>query len=452
MRFEMESMEQRLLREYFGGDEEKLADAEKRLRNHEPIAYILGETVFFREYYYVTPAVLIPRPDTERVVEKILRHLPENGKMLELCTGSGCISISSLCSTRHTTSVAVDISGEALAVAKKNADRNHVSLRIRFVQGDVFSPFLWQQLAKWGPYDVIAANPPYVCSGVMPFLEEECRFEPSIAFDGGEDGMDFYNEILRYAPSLLKEDGRIIFEIGYDQRQAILSAAEEQQLSCSVTKDYGGNDRVAVMKLSEERRRRLFKHAINTDLPFPNPVADGFYAEPDACYFGGKAYIYTVRSAPLAEQIRIDCFSSEDLRTFQKYENCVNTEGFPYLSGFVNGPTVIEKNGRYYCAFSSGNISKDGEPGGIELAVSDSPAGPFHNYLGRPLLSRFIHGAQPYDPCFFKDDDGKVYLLFGGNCRLILARMNEEMTGFAPSKQRKTFFDLTPRDIRGLPV
>lgn len=141
MRFEMESMEQRLLREYFGGDEEKLADAEKRLRNHEPIAYILGETVFFREYYYVTPAVLIPRPDTERVVEKILRHLPENGKMLELCTGSGCISISSLCSTRHTTSVAVDISGEALAVAKKNADRNHVSLRIRFVQGMFFLLF-----------------------------------------------------------------------------------------------------------------------------------------------------------------------------------------------------------------------------------------------------------------------------------------------------------------------
>lgn len=200
MRFEMESMEQRLLREYFGGDEEKLADAEKRLRNHEPIAYILGETVFFREYYYVTPAVVHPRPDTERVVEKILRHLPENGKMLELCTGSGCISISSLCSTRHTTSVAVDISGEALAVAKKNADPQPCVPSNPVRAGGCFSPFLWQQLAKWGPYDVIAANPPYVCSGVMPFLEEECRFEPSIAFDGGEDGMDFYNEIFAMRP------------------------------------------------------------------------------------------------------------------------------------------------------------------------------------------------------------------------------------------------------------
>ena len=193
-------MEQRLLREYFGENTEARADAERRLREHEPLAYILGDTVFFRETYRVTPDVLIPRPDTERLVEKIIKKLPADGHLLDLCTGSGCVAISSIKNGKPgCRAVAVDLSEAALVIAKENAVQNVVSDRIEFLREDVFHPSLDTLLR----FDVIASNPPYVKSAVVDTLEPECQREPRIAFDGGENGMDFYRAILQNYASYL---------------------------------------------------------------------------------------------------------------------------------------------------------------------------------------------------------------------------------------------------------
>jgi release factor glutamine methyltransferase len=237
----MISMEEKLLLEYFGKDPEKLADARKRLASCEPIAYILGETVFFDEYYTVTPAVLIPRPDTERVVEWVLKCLPSGGRLLDLCTGSGCIAVSTLCHSKDTTATLVDISPEALEIAKENARRNGVFDRCTFLLADLTEAF------PEGLFDVIVSNPPYVASDVVDTLEKECSFEPRIAFDGGADGADFYRRILKEAPGRLKKEGRVVFEIGYDQGALMTNLCKSLGFDVKIYKDYGKNDRVAVI-------------------------------------------------------------------------------------------------------------------------------------------------------------------------------------------------------------
>ena len=238
----MKTAEERLLDEYFKDDPAGRANAEERLKNHEPIAYILGETVFYDEYYTVTPDVLIPRPDTERIVDHALRYLPRSGRLLDLCCGSGCIAISCLCHSALTTALLVDVSAPALQIAEKNAQRNSVFSRCEFLCADLrlFLPIRKQ-------FDVIVSNPPYVKKSVIDTLEAECSFEPRIAFDGGADGMDFYKILLDFCPPLLKTGGKLVFEIGYDQKAAITALCREKCYFVKVFKDYGKNDRVAVI-------------------------------------------------------------------------------------------------------------------------------------------------------------------------------------------------------------
>lgn len=240
----METMEQRLLMQYFGDDESALADAKRRLAANEPLAYILGETVFFDEYYYVTPDVLIPRPDTERVVEWVLKKLPEAGHLLDLCCGSGCIGISALCHSKETTAVSADISEKALLVAERNAERNGVRQRIRFLRGDLLQDDF---LCEEERFDVIVSNPPYVKTAVVDTLEPACGYEPRIAFDGGEDGMVFYRAILQRFEKYRKPTGCFVFEIGYDQREDMSNLASSFGFDCQIYKDYGKNDRVAIL-------------------------------------------------------------------------------------------------------------------------------------------------------------------------------------------------------------
>ena len=239
----MKTMEERLLREYFGKDEAMLEDARRRLAQNEPLAYILGETVFYDEYYYVTPDTLIPRPDTERVVEWVLKKLPANGRLLDLCCGSGCIGISALRHSENTAALSVDISEGALSVAKRNAQRNGVERRIRFVKADLTKDvFLSNER-----FDVIVSNPPYVKTPVVDTLEPQCGYEPRIAFDGGEDGMVFYRLILTHFADHLNEGGCFVFEIGYDQKEDMTNLAAMHGFDCQIYKDYGKNDRVAVL-------------------------------------------------------------------------------------------------------------------------------------------------------------------------------------------------------------
>ena len=187
-------------------------------------------------------ACLIPRPDTEHIVEKSVETVKKGGVFADLCTGSGCIAISVLDSRPDLTCSAYDISEKALEKARENAELNGVSERVTFHQADVFTLELEEN-----SFDCIISNPPYIQTSVIDTLETVQR-EPRIALDGGTDGLDFYRHIIgRFAPAL-KPDGCFIFEIGYDQGDAIRALAASHSLSCSVFKDYGGNDRCAVLK------------------------------------------------------------------------------------------------------------------------------------------------------------------------------------------------------------
>lgn len=222
--------------EFFTGD--ALETVQKRRAAGEPDAYIIGRAWFYREEYEVSPAVLIPRPDTERLVEALVQALPRGGSFYDLCCGSGCVGISTLCERTDCTAVGCDISAAAVDIARRNAQKNGVADRYRAVVADLHE-------FPDGGVDIIAANPPYIPSATVDTLDRSViGYEPRIALDGGADGLDFYRLILdRFSPRVCW-----LFEIGYDQREGITALAHARGLSCTVTRDYGGNDRVALVR------------------------------------------------------------------------------------------------------------------------------------------------------------------------------------------------------------
>ena len=178
-----------------------------------------------------------------------------------------------------------------------------------------------------------------------------------------------------------------------------------------------------------------------------NPIVQGYYADPEARFYEGRYYIYVTRSATnFSDSMNLDAFSSEDLVHWKKHESIIDMKGFPYIHQAVWAPTIIEQGGRYYLIFASNDIHSDQEIGGLEIAVSNSPAGPFVNYLGKPLVDRFINGAQPIDAHLFKDDDGTVYLYYGGWSHCNVAVMNQEMNGFVPFDDGSVFKEITPEN------
>lgn len=226
-----------LINEYFK-DEESRETAKKRLSNREPLAYIIGEWGFYDQIYKVSPDCLIPRPDTEHLVDELIKRLPKGGLFLDLCTGSGCIAISSLVHRKDASAVAVDISSSALEIAKENAGRYNVSDRLSFICSDVNE----LEFSADTKFDIIVSNPPYIETDVIETLEPELFFEPHIALDGGADGLDFYRLIVGKYNKYLKPHGTMIFEIGWNQADALRNLGAKQ-----IIKDYGGNDRVAVI-------------------------------------------------------------------------------------------------------------------------------------------------------------------------------------------------------------
>lgn len=233
-----------LLAEKFSGKE--LDSAVLRVENGEPLAYVLGEWYFYGLTFALNNECLIPRPDTEHVVERAIQMLPQNGTFIDLCTGSGCIAISVLKNRPDLRAYALDISEKAIEAAKANAKANGVSDRITFISADVFT----FDKAALPTLQAVISNPPYIRSDVVTTLEV-AKSEPIKALDGGADGMDFYKAIIQNYKDLLDQSGSFIFEIGYDQKEDIEALAHRHNLECNVYKDYGGNDRVAVIKSNE---------------------------------------------------------------------------------------------------------------------------------------------------------------------------------------------------------
>jgi len=213
----------------------------------EPLQYLLGEWEFYRQTYEVTPACLIPRPDTEILVEEAIRLLPEGAFFADLCTGSGCIAISTLAERPDTSALAVDLSAEALEVAKRNAVKNGVASRF-FAERDDVLRLSEALLTRYPRPTAILSNPPYIRTEVLQTLSREVLREPRMALDGGEDGLLFYRALLTLASRWLADGGFCLWEIGFDQGDSVSSMADELGFSCSLRRDYGGCDRVAILR------------------------------------------------------------------------------------------------------------------------------------------------------------------------------------------------------------
>ena len=206
-----------------------------------PLQYITGEQNFCGLDFYVNENVLSPRLDTEVLVEKILEYEEPGQRVMDMCTGSGCIAIT-LQKLGGFQVMAVDISEEALTLARKNAQRNQS--QVTFFQSNMFD-----QLSNTSKVDVIVSNPPYIESKVIDELDDEVKkYEPRLALDGMEDGLHFYRILAREGKRFLNEGGRLYVEIGFDQAEAVKEIFGAQGfLDIQVYKDLAGLDRVVAM-------------------------------------------------------------------------------------------------------------------------------------------------------------------------------------------------------------
>jgi len=221
-------------------DRNKIKEFIKRRNLQEPLQYILGETEFYGHKFRVDTSVLIPRPETESLVEKIIHDIGISRSILEIGTGSGCIAITLAKELPEVQIDAVDLSSEALVTASSNAKLNEVE--VTFFCSDIFS-------AVENKYDIIVSNPPYISSDSYKELSSEIKdHEPSMALLSEEKGLFFYRKILEEASDYLTPGGRIFFEIGYDQSERIKLIAEKTGFkNIETIKDLNGFDRIMII-------------------------------------------------------------------------------------------------------------------------------------------------------------------------------------------------------------
>lgn len=215
----------------------------EQLAKNIPIQYILKEQEFMKMKFYVDENVLIPRQDTEIVVEEAIKIINKHNfkNILDMCTGSGAIAVSVAKYTECTNVHAVDISLKALEVAKMNANINNVGDRIEFIHSNIFENINEK-------YDLIISNPPYIKTEIIETLSEEVKKEPRLALDGGADGLIFYKSLANNAYKFLNAEGYLVLEIGYDQKAELTELLEYNYKDIKCLKDIGGNDRVIICK------------------------------------------------------------------------------------------------------------------------------------------------------------------------------------------------------------
>ncbi len=227
-------------------DEEALKQIEDVLERRctgIPLQHITGKTGFMGFDFKVSPAALVPRPDTEILTEEALRDYHDGSSILDLCTGSGCIIISLLALMNDCYGVGTDISEDALALASENASLILGEKKERLVlkKGDLYDALSDDEL-----FDVIVSNPPYIRTAEIEKLSTEVKdHDPYIALDGGEDGLDFYRKIISGATGHLRKGGDLLLEIGYDQAEDVSDIMKANGFTeVQTVKDFGGNDRV----------------------------------------------------------------------------------------------------------------------------------------------------------------------------------------------------------------
>ncbi|WP_409373530.1 peptide chain release factor N(5)-glutamine methyltransferase [Thermoanaerobacter thermocopriae] len=211
-------------------------------KSHIPYQYIVKKQYFMGLEFFVDENVLIPRPETEILVEEALKRLKRGDVVLDIGTGSGAIAVSIAKYFPDCTVYAVDISKKAIEIAKHNAKKQGVLDRIFFIESDLFC-----NLPPNLKFDFIVSNPPYIKKREIELLQEEVKKEPIVALDGGEDGLFFYKKIIREAPFYIKSGGKIGFEIGYSQKEEVTTLLEESGFKdVEIIKDLAGIDRVII--------------------------------------------------------------------------------------------------------------------------------------------------------------------------------------------------------------
>lgn len=227
-------------------EQEYLKNIEK-LKNNIPLQHITHQQEFMKMSFYVDENVLIPRPDTEILVEETIKIAKRIGakKILDLCTGSGAIAVSIAKYLKDCEITAIDISPTALRVAKLNAKNNKVEDKITFIESDLFKNI------KKEKYDIIVSNPPYIKKEVINTLQKEVQKEPCIALDGGYDGLDFYRKIIKHGFEYLKYNAYLCLEIGYDQKEEVINLIKEKEQYSNIysKKDLSDNDRIVVAQI-----------------------------------------------------------------------------------------------------------------------------------------------------------------------------------------------------------
>ncbi len=215
----------------------------KRRANREPVQYILGETEFYGLPFKVTPSVLIPRPDTEILVDKVVEYLqtiPSSGSLnlLDIGTGSGCIAIALAKHFPTLNIIAIDKSSDAIHIATQNAQLNGVAIKLQTT--DFF------ELQSAGQkFDIIVSNPPYIAEADWPTLQVEVKqFEPSLALLAGKDGLDFYRKMIPQLNSIITPAGAVFLEVGYKQSAAVAAILEQQNFNTTIYQDYAKVNRV----------------------------------------------------------------------------------------------------------------------------------------------------------------------------------------------------------------
>ena len=220
----------------------RLNRALKRREKREPVAYILGMKEFYSLDFIVNKNVLIPRPETELLVDMAIYHGKNGGRALDIGTGSGAIAVSLKYNRRDLTVVATDISEKSLTIARKNSKEILGGREIKFLSGSLFDPI------KQEKFDLIISNPPYVSPAVRENLEEELEFEPEHALYAEDFGRKILKEIIEQASDYLSDDGVLLLEIGNDQGDYIKTVATQNGFAASILQDYAKMPRVAVLK------------------------------------------------------------------------------------------------------------------------------------------------------------------------------------------------------------